>query len=275
MKVYTTDGLVIDCGGYKAVRAGGVVLTKDKKRKHVIGYVPETQLRYILPDDVEPETDEDDETGETERESSEGGDESVNDEADDAVSEDAEDAEDGEVDEDAVIDFTSESVDTTTSDGGGSDTDAETHEESVAAAEVTSDEIGVVSAPSDEGVASHTHDDLVASLGDHDSRISALESRVDELSAQMTNVLEEIEVEPYDPEELTNIRGIGSAYATRLREAGIDTVTKLLETPVEDLVVATEVSDRRAEEWKHRAETHIEREQAVSTYATEDEVDEE
>ncbi|MFC7202560.1 helix-hairpin-helix domain-containing protein [Haloferax namakaokahaiae] len=271
MKVYTTDGLVFECGGYKAVRAGGVVLTRDKKRKHVIGYVPAAQLRYILPDDIEPETNKPTEHEEAAAESATDG-HSI--------------PTDGEAD--SVIDLTSEPATTTTSDGGESEakrddeTDADADGESVVAAEVAADEIGVVSIAGDEQASSHSHEELTTELADHDGRLSdhderlgELERRVDELSAQMTGVLEAVEAEPYDPEALTNIRGIGSAYATRLGEAGIDSITKLLEASVEDVVAATEVGERRAEEWKQRAETHHERELVTSAYAAEREVDEE
>jgi hypothetical protein len=278
MKAYTTDGLEIECGGYKAVRAGGVVLTSDKKRKHVVGYVPAAQLRYILPDDVRPEADRDAEGGaETAERASTVGEEST-DEADESVDEQA--AESTAGDDDSAIEFTSETAVTPTGDGGASD--AAEPEESVTVAAVATDEIGVVSVPSDRRADSHVHEDLNTALADHDGRIDAhderlgeLERRVDELSAQLAGVLEELEVEPYDPEALTNIRGIGSAYATRLGEADVDTISKLLETSVEALVAATEVSERRAEEWKHRAETHAERELAASASAAEREVDEE
>lgn len=57
MKAICTDGLVIDCGNFKAID-GGVVLTEDVKRKRPIGFVPLAELRYVLPDDVAPEDEE-------------------------------------------------------------------------------------------------------------------------------------------------------------------------------------------------------------------------
>lgn len=51
MKAICEDGMVLDCGNYKAVD-GGVVLTEDVKRKRVIGFVPNERLQYVLPDDA-------------------------------------------------------------------------------------------------------------------------------------------------------------------------------------------------------------------------------
>ncbi|SFL23711.1 Helix-hairpin-helix domain-containing protein [Halogranum rubrum] len=63
MKVILDDGMTIDCGGYKALDSG-IVLTEDKKRKHVIGFVPHDEVRFILPDDVLAEREHDDGTTE-------------------------------------------------------------------------------------------------------------------------------------------------------------------------------------------------------------------
>lgn len=60
MKVICNDGLVIECGNFKAID-GGVVLTKDKKRKKNNGFVPMAELKYIVPDGAVPD-DPDDET---------------------------------------------------------------------------------------------------------------------------------------------------------------------------------------------------------------------
>jgi predicted flap endonuclease-1-like 5' DNA nuclease len=51
MKAICDDGLVIDCAGYKAIDSG-VVLTADEDRDHVVGFVPNERLEYLLPDDV-------------------------------------------------------------------------------------------------------------------------------------------------------------------------------------------------------------------------------
>ncbi|WP_372911024.1 helix-hairpin-helix domain-containing protein [Salinigranum sp.] len=53
MRVVLTDGTEFECANFKALDSG-VLLTKDKKRKKVIGFVPIHQLRYVVPDDLEP-----------------------------------------------------------------------------------------------------------------------------------------------------------------------------------------------------------------------------
>jgi predicted flap endonuclease-1-like 5' DNA nuclease len=54
MRVVLTDGTEFSCENFKALESG-VLLTKDKKRKKVIGFVPLHQLRYVVPEDLEPE----------------------------------------------------------------------------------------------------------------------------------------------------------------------------------------------------------------------------
>lgn len=54
MKAICKNGLVIDCGNFKAID-GGVVLTKDKKRKKNNGFVPMAELKYIVPDGAVPD----------------------------------------------------------------------------------------------------------------------------------------------------------------------------------------------------------------------------
>jgi predicted flap endonuclease-1-like 5' DNA nuclease len=53
MKAICTDGTEIECEKFKSVE-GGVVLTADRKRKKVVGFVPNATLAYVLPDDIEP-----------------------------------------------------------------------------------------------------------------------------------------------------------------------------------------------------------------------------
>jgi predicted flap endonuclease-1-like 5' DNA nuclease len=53
MRVVLTDGTELECANFKALDSG-VLLTKDRKRKKVIGFVPVHQLRYVVPDDLEP-----------------------------------------------------------------------------------------------------------------------------------------------------------------------------------------------------------------------------
>lgn len=54
MRVVLRDGTEFSCRNFKAIESG-VLLTKDKKRKKVIGFVPNHQVKYVVPDDLEPE----------------------------------------------------------------------------------------------------------------------------------------------------------------------------------------------------------------------------
>jgi predicted flap endonuclease-1-like 5' DNA nuclease len=73
MKAICTDGTEIECENFKAID-GGVLLTKDRKRKKVIGFVPNDDLRYVVPDEAETEHRQEIEgrTGERERRGEEG-----------------------------------------------------------------------------------------------------------------------------------------------------------------------------------------------------------
>jgi hypothetical protein len=118
MRVVLTDGSELSCRNFKAI-GSGVLLTKDKKRKKVIGFVPNHQLRYVVPDDLEP-TVGGATPGETEREAAESADESeerVVDAAGDdrLVGPPASPTEPAEVDGDGTV---------SVSEGGGGDADA-------------------------------------------------------------------------------------------------------------------------------------------------------
>jgi predicted flap endonuclease-1-like 5' DNA nuclease len=52
MRVVLTDGTTIACKNFKAIESG-VLLTADRKRKRVVGFVPNRRLRYVLSDDYE------------------------------------------------------------------------------------------------------------------------------------------------------------------------------------------------------------------------------
>ncbi|ELZ88094.1 helix-hairpin-helix domain-containing protein [Haloferax volcanii] len=245
MKVYLADGTSFECGGYKALDSGGVVLTADRKRKQVVGYVPADALVYVLPDDVAP--------GDSLADADDGnGDKPEDDDADtdaDDASEDDEDENEGEADE---------AGDGETDDSGSDDSDRTTVE-----AGVDPDVAGVTGVADEE--TEHTHDDLAARIDEIDGRVDGLDGRVDAMTEQLAAVVsaggvdaEEAE-EARDPEDPRNIRGIGEAYATRLRAAGIHTVTALREASDEELAAAADVSARRVTDWKRRAERYAER----------------
>jgi polyhydroxyalkanoate synthase len=58
---------------------------------------------------------------------------------------------------------------------------------------------------------------------------------------------------PAADQGLETVSGIGSAYAERLREAGIETLADLAGASVEDLAVATDIAPVRLETWIERA----------------------
>ncbi|ELZ80184.1 hypothetical protein C5C07_12380 [Haloferax sp. Atlit-4N] len=244
MKVYLTDGTSFECGGYKALDSGGVVLTADKKRKQVVGYVPADALVYVLPDDVEP--------GDS---LAEGGVGDRDDDTDDADDASGDDEGEGEVDADG------DGHDTGDSETADRDDDADP---TIAEAGVDPDVAGV-SAVAD-GKNEHTHEDLAARIDEVEGRVDGLDGRVDAMTEQLATVVsaggvgaEAADEEARDPEDPRNIRGIGEAYATRLRAAGIDTVSALREASDEELAAAADVSARRVTDWKRRAERYAER----------------
>ncbi|PSP72990.1 hypothetical protein BRC86_11005 [Halobacteriales archaeon QS_3_64_16] len=54
MKAICADGTEIECENFRAIDSG-VLLTKDRKRNKVIGFVPNSDLRYVVPEDTETE----------------------------------------------------------------------------------------------------------------------------------------------------------------------------------------------------------------------------
>ncbi|WP_058826037.1 helix-hairpin-helix domain-containing protein [Haloferax sp. Q22] len=235
MKVYLTDGTSFECGGYKALDSGGVVLTADKKRKQVIGYVPRESLVYVLPDDVAP--------GDSLAEE-DGGDDA----GDVSEGDEAEGDEDGDEHE--------------TGESGTDDRDDDT-DPATAEAEVDPDVAGVTTVA--DGETEHTHENLAARIDEVEGRVDGLDGRVDAMTEQLATVVSaggvgaEAERHPEDPR---NIRGIGEAYATRLRAAGIDTVSALREASDEELAAAADVSAQRVTDWKRRAERYAEQQAA-------------
>ncbi|WP_411964360.1 helix-hairpin-helix domain-containing protein [Haloferax sp. YSMS24] len=281
MKVVLTDGTTFTCGGYKALDSGGVVLTDDPKRKHVIGYVPEASLAYILPDGVEPggngegsddskseESEENDELDggddDGHEDDGDGSEEDDKDERTDADSDDEhedegehEDADDS--DEYSYVDDEDDEV-ADKAVGTVSDEDDEVAERVVSAGVEPTAE-GVTSVASDDVVGEHTHEDVVERVEQLESRVDGLDGRVDAMTEQLADVVARgtvAEDEVRSPEDVRNIRGIGEAYATRLRASGIDTVAALSEASDAEITAAVDVSERRASEWRRRAKTAVE-----------------
>ncbi|WP_148415113.1 DUF4332 domain-containing protein [Haloferax sp. KTX1] len=252
MKVYLADGTSFECGGYKALDSGGVVLTADKKRKQVVGYVPADALVYVLPDDVEPgDSLGEDSDGDGDGDAGGTPDEFDGDEAhgpDDAGDEDGDD----EADE----------REAETGDGETADSDSDESARTAVEAGIDSGVAGVTG--DDDGGTEHTHADLVERIDAVERRVDGLDGRVDAMTERLAAVVSagdgtgETEADR-DPEDPRNVRGIGEAYATRLRAAGIDTVSALREASDEELAAAAGVSARRVTDWKRRADRYAER----------------
>lgn len=73
-----------------------------------------------------------------------------------------------------------------------------------------------------------------------------------------TDVEERDDVETADTgeaegEDVQNVKGIGSAYAERLGEIGIDTVDELADADAADVAERTTVSEKRVQRWIDRA----------------------
>ena len=58
---------------------------------------------------------------------------------------------------------------------------------------------------------------------------------------------------PAQPDDLTEIRGIGPVKATNLNEAGVDTFAALAAMPVDELASITETSATTAARWSEDA----------------------
>jgi predicted flap endonuclease-1-like 5' DNA nuclease len=69
----------------------------------------------------------------------------------------------------------------------------------------------------------------------------------------------EAEAEPEEPEPeapegtLEDVKGIGPAYAERLRNAGVDSIADLADADAEDLAAETDLSATRIENWIEQA----------------------
>ncbi|MGM0398651.1 MAG: helix-hairpin-helix domain-containing protein, partial [Halobacteriota archaeon] len=70
--------------------------------------------------------------------------------------------------------------------------------------------------------------------------------------AEETAIEEEIS-ESAVPIELTDIKGIGSAYADRLQAAGVEDGADLAAADAADLSAETDISEKRLQRWIDRA----------------------
>lgn len=299
MKAIGDDGMVIDCGNYKAVD-GGVILTEDVKRKRVIGFVPNERLRYVLPDEemdryeriqgrertaLEEElkelrtrfdrlattverdrkersgrlersadriegtehTDEEDErtesrdrldrieeTGDRRARETEADDRSTGTTVDDGTTGEGERIGTSGFDPVAIVAEQTETEDTTRSAENAERAEDDTD---VGAIDVGGpDPVAVVAAQNAETKAEDETKE------ESDERAPDGESE--------SNAGTEADGET----ELQRIDGLGRTYATRLREAEIESLDDLREADVEAITTATGIGEARAENWIEQAE---------------------
>ncbi|MFD1563697.1 DUF4332 domain-containing protein [Haloarchaeobius amylolyticus] len=64
----------------------------------------------------------------------------------------------------------------------------------------------------------------------------------------------EPDIEEAEPESVTEIKGIGPAYADRLAGAGVETVAELAASDAAELADQTDISEKRIQGWIDRAE---------------------
>ncbi|KAB1198296.1 MULTISPECIES: helix-hairpin-helix domain-containing protein [Haloferax] len=266
MRVFLTDGTSFDCGGYKALDSGGVVLTRDQKRKHVIGYVPEDALVYILPDDVAAERgggepNDDEEESETESSSADEDTEGAVVTESEAETDTESEAETDTASEETAADDETDANEVSEADTKESVEPTEDVDETVVSAAVGEDLEGVTRAIPDDGAVEHTHEAIVERIDDLESRVDGLDGRVDAMTDQLADVVAHAEMnaeEERSPDDVRNIRGIGTAYAARLRASGIDTISALRDADEAEIAAATDASEHRVREWKRRAEAAFE-----------------
>ena len=91
---------------------------------------------------------------------------------------------------------------------------------------------------------------------DADDAEAAIAEDGTDASAEAPDDGVEIEVEGTDAPALTDLDGIGPAYAERLADAGYDTVVALADADAVSVADATDLPVSRVEDWIAQAETH-------------------
>jgi predicted flap endonuclease-1-like 5' DNA nuclease len=265
MLVFTADGPTVECANFKAIDEG-VLLFEDEKRKRVVGFVPHSELRFVLPGDVgveyrdereappeteserdravrsvttEPETGEEmparappDRPGEHHEPSTEDGIGTTGEE--EAESADEEEAE--SADEEEAESADEERGERTPEGETEVELDVEEEEERYVEAEdleVTERE-GESEAPQGDATSTEEYES---------------EETVGAVTADLSS-----SAEPASADDLTRLGGLGETYANRLRDAGIGSLDALRAANVEDVANAAEVAPRRAERWIEAAE---------------------
>lgn len=266
MKAICEDELVIDCMDYKAIDSG-VILMGDEERKDVIAFIPNEKLEYLLPDDV------------VEREHERLGlptpEISSPEDLESRLEEFA-----GEID--ALREQLDQQVEDLIDEGATLDEEdlerqdrlrerRRTIEQQLQQVRQRSQQLrqlSIVQADPSEGAA-ETEESVVEGGESAEEDVASLKDEMDERLGAIETQLQELATEgaSQGPEASTDIDvidGLGPTYASRLRDAGIDSLGALAERTPEEVADAADVGEGRASTWIDRAKELLEEEQAAA-----------
>lgn len=238
MKAICTNGLVIDCGNFKAID-GGVILTEDVKRKRPIGFVPTGELRYVLPDEVAPAEEGDDASAIERPRSTETDVPSPAQQRTVARLRDRLDRLEAAVELSSIPDSDTE-LDSRSTDEPTSDTRATTEEH-----DVEPDTLRVPGGGEedrDAGTADSTLDG-----GEHESEVD-----IERDYGAGDEHEDEADTDDAYP-DLQRVDGLGPTYADRLHDGGIETLADLGTADVDEVATVADVGEARAQDWVTQA----------------------
>lgn len=278
MKAICEDELVIDCAGYKAIDSG-VVLMGDEERDDVIAFIPSEKLEYLLPDEVvereyerlglpapeisSPEELESrlDEFATEVDELREHLDRQVEDLIDEGATFDEENLERQERlrERRRTIDRLLQQVrqrgqQLSQLSTMGSEAESEP--------EATTREAGETEQAAMEA-GEPAEDDLTSLRAEMDARLVAIEEQLQELATGAEGSGGEAAFEE-PSSDVDVIQGLGPTYASRLRDAGIESVQTLAERSPEEVAEAADVGESRASTWIDQAKEVLEERQATT-----------
>ena len=297
MKAICENELVLDCTDYKAIDSGVVLLGDEEEGSDVVAFIPNEKLEYVLPDDVvereyerlglpapEIRSPEELETRlEAFAEEIDDLREHLDRQVEDLIDEDATFAEDADHERQERLRERRRTIDrllegvrqrgqqlrqlSTTGTEGETATEAEGEE--TADSEDPALEAG-----------STTEERLASLESEMDARLGAIEAQLQELTAEGGEESESSEVEVSGTEreggevegegeeeipiEAGIVQGLGSTYAKRLHDAGIESVDALADRTPAEIAEAAEVSENRARTWIDLATELLEEERTVT-----------
>ncbi|HKL28030.1 MAG TPA: helix-hairpin-helix domain-containing protein [Natrialbaceae archaeon] len=291
MKAICENELVLDCTDYKAIDSG-VVLLGDEEGSDVVAFVPNEKLEYVLPDDVvereyerlglpaptirspeelEPRL-------ETFAEEIDDLREHLDRQVEDLIDEDATFEEDADPERQERLRERRRTIDRLLEgvrqrgqqlrqlSTAGTERETATETEGEGAAEEADEERTATEAegeapadPEDPALeAGSTTEERLASLeSEMDARLGAIEAQLQELTAGGEEE-DDIPIEP------GIVQGLGSTYASRLRDAGIESVGALADRTPEEIAESAEVSENRATTWIDLATELLEEERTAT-----------